>query len=222
MKKLSLLFVILGISLSDVMCFVVAYNYRELLCGIEHRGFSALAEIAFLIAIPFVIAITSCFILAFVFYRKAKIGSSRVTTDVLLKEHIELASNETGNAKPKKKFKAWKIVLLALGSPLWVCLLLAVFAVVVTLYLLLWTVIISLWALFASIIACGFGILVSGAVFGLGNNGYTGIAMIGGALVCIGLSIFLFFGCKAVTKGTVLLTKKIFQALKRGKQDEQE
>lgn len=145
-----------------------------------------------------------------------------VTTDVLLMEHIELASNEIGNLKPKKKFKAWEIVLLALGSPLWVCLLLAVFAVAITLYLSLWAVIISLWALFASIIACGFGILVSGVIFGLGNNGYIGIAMIGGALVCIGLSIFLFFGCKAATKGTILLTKKIFQALKRGKQDEQE
>ncbi len=145
-----------------------------------------------------------------------------VSTDVLLKEKIEAVSNKISTQKPKKKFKVWEIVLLALGSPLWACLLLAVFAVAVTLYLSLWAVIISLWALFASIIACGFGILVSGAVFGLGNNGYTGIAMIGGALVCIGLSIFLFFGCKAVTKGTVLLTKKIFQALKRGKQDEQE
>lgn len=145
-----------------------------------------------------------------------------VSTDVLLKEKIEAVSNKISTQKPKKKFKVWEIVLLALGSPLWACLLLAVFAVAVTLYLSLWAVIISLWALFASIIACGFGILLSGAVFGLGNNGYTGIAMIGGALVCIGLSIFLFFGCKAATKGTVLLTKKIFQVLKRGKQDEQE
>ena len=52
MKKLSYLFTALAIVLSDIMCFVVAYNYRDMLCSIEHAGYSAPASTAFLYAIP--------------------------------------------------------------------------------------------------------------------------------------------------------------------------
>ena len=44
MKKLSYLFIAIAILLSDIMCFVVAYNYRDMLCGIEHAGYSAPAK----------------------------------------------------------------------------------------------------------------------------------------------------------------------------------
>jgi len=54
------------------MCFVVAYNYRGMLCGIEHRGFSAPASIAFLSAIPFLTGIIMCVVLAIRFHRKSK------------------------------------------------------------------------------------------------------------------------------------------------------
>ena len=70
MKKLSILFTVLAVVLSDIMCFVVAYNYRSMLCGIEHAGFSAPASIAFLYAIPFMVGIMVCTILAIRFYKK--------------------------------------------------------------------------------------------------------------------------------------------------------
>ena len=70
MKKLSYLFISLAIFLSDVMCFVVAYAYRDILCAIEHAGFSAPASIAFFYSIPFVIGIIVCAILALYFRKK--------------------------------------------------------------------------------------------------------------------------------------------------------
>lgn len=72
MKKLSNLFTALAIVLSDIMCFVVAYNYRGMLCGIEHGGYSAPASVAFLYAIPFLLVIIVCAILAVVFHFKSK------------------------------------------------------------------------------------------------------------------------------------------------------
>ena len=72
MKKLSYLFTALAIVLSDIMCFVVAYNYRDMLCGIEHAGYSAPASIAFLYAIPFLLVIIVCAILAVTFHFKSK------------------------------------------------------------------------------------------------------------------------------------------------------
>ena len=70
MKKWSVLFTVLAIVLSDIMCFVVGFNYRSLLCGVEHAGFSAPASIAFLYAIPFMVGIMVCTILAIRFYKK--------------------------------------------------------------------------------------------------------------------------------------------------------
>ncbi|MCQ2440387.1 MAG: DUF1700 domain-containing protein [Clostridia bacterium] len=110
---------------------------------------------------------------------------------------------------PKKKLSVWEIVLLVLGSPIWLSLLIAVFAVILSLYISLWSVIIALWAVFVSLIGCVLGGIAGGIVFACCGNVLTGIAMIGASLVCAGLSVFMFYGCKAVTKGILILTKKI-------------
>ena len=72
MKKLSYLFTALAIVLSDMMCFVVAYNYRGMLCGIEHAGYSAPASTAFLYVIPFVVGIAVCAVVAYIFYKRSR------------------------------------------------------------------------------------------------------------------------------------------------------
>ncbi len=111
--------------------------------------------------------------------------------------------------KPKKVLRVWEIVLLVLGSPIWLSILICLFAVILLLYILLWSVIISLWAVFASLTACFLGGGVSGIVFAINSNCLAGVAILGAAIVCLGLSIFLFYGCKVATKGILILTKKI-------------
>ena len=71
MKKLSIIFGVLAVLLSDIMCAVVAYNYCDLLVGKQYAGYSAPASTAFVYAIPFVIGIIVCIVLAIVFRRKA-------------------------------------------------------------------------------------------------------------------------------------------------------
>lgn len=118
--------------------------------------------------------------------------------------------------KPKKRAGAWKIVLLVLGSPVWLSLLIAAVAVILSIYVSLWSVIISLWAVFGSVVGCALGGIAAGIGFTVGGNSLTGVALIGAGIVCAGLSIFLFYGCKAATKGTILLTKKIVLGIKNG------
>ena len=72
MKKASIVLIVIAVLLSDLMCAVVAYVYCDMLCGIEYMGYSAPANVAFLYAIPFLIAIVICIVLAVIFYRKAK------------------------------------------------------------------------------------------------------------------------------------------------------
>ena len=118
--------------------------------------------------------------------------------------------------KPKKRLRAWEIVLLVLGSPIWLSLLIAAFAVILSLYISLWSVIVSLWAVFASFIGCALGGIAAGIGFAIGDNGLTGIALIGAGIVCAGLSVFMFYGCRTATKGALLLTKKIALGIKNG------
>lgn len=118
-------------------------------------------------------------------------------------------------AKPKRRWSAGEITLLILGSPVWVSLLIAAFAVALSLYISWWTVLISLWAVFGSMIACGFCGIVTGVAYALGGYTATGLASLGVSVACLGLAIFLFFGCRAVTDGTILLTKKLFARPKK-------
>ena len=116
--------------------------------------------------------------------------------------------------KPKRRLTAWEIVLLALGSPIWLSLGIAAFAVILSLYISLWAVVISLWAVFGSLVGCALGGIVAAIVFACSGNLLTGIAMLGAGILLSGLSIFMFFGCKAATKGTVLLAKKMALGIK--------
>ena len=122
---------------------------------------------------------------------------------------IPLAKIAKERIKPKRRLKVWEIVLWVLGAPIWLSLLIAAFAVILSLYVVLWSVIISLWAVFASLAACSIGGVVAGIVFAIGGNALTGIAMLAAGIVCAGLSIFLFYGCNAAAKGSLMLTRKI-------------
>ncbi len=107
--------------------------------------------------------------------------------------------------KPNRTLRVWEIILLVLGSPIWLSLLIAVFAVILSFYISLWAVIISLWAVFVSVAVCVPSCILVGVFF----YNITGVVMIATGLVCFGLSIFLFFGCKAATKGFLILTKNL-------------
>lgn len=117
--------------------------------------------------------------------------------------------------KPKKRFKTWEIVLFALGSPIWLSLLIASIAVIISLYSALWSVIISIWAVFVALVASAFGGAAGGIVFAFVGHPLTGFALIGTSLICAGLAIFLFFGCKVATKGILLLAKKMVLCIKK-------
>ena len=144
----------------------------------------------------------------------AAIGSSDEISVQILSE-IPLGKIVKEKVKKRRSLKTWELVLLIVGSPLWASLLIAAFAVVLSLYASLWSVVISLWATFVSLAGTSLGGCAGGIILAFGENPLSGIALIGAALVCAGLSIFLFFGCKTATKFTVKLPKKIVLLIKK-------
>ena len=118
------------------------------------------------------------------------------------------ARYEARPASQGRRMKAWEVVLLALGFPLWLPLLISAGAVLFSLWAVLWSLILSLWAVAVSLVAgCAAGV-------GLGiwqictGRALQGVTLICAGAVLAGLGILLFFGCRAATKGAAVLTKK--------------
>ena len=143
----------------------------------------------------------------------AQIGSIEDIVSQVIEE-TPLTKLVKKKLKPKKR-NPWQITLLALGSPLWLSLLIAALAVVIALYAALWAVVISLWAVFASVAVCAPAGVLAGVIFCCEGHIVPGTVMFAAALVCAGLAIFLFLGCKALTKGSAWLSKKILLGIKR-------
>ncbi len=128
---------------------------------------------------------------------------------------IPLTKLAKARIKPKRRLRVWEIILLVLGSPVWLSLLIAAVAVIFSLYVSLWAIIISLWAVFGALIGGAFGGVAAGVVFALNGNIWSGAFMLAAGFICAGLSIFMFYGCKAATTGTLLLTRKIAIRIKK-------
>ena len=116
--------------------------------------------------------------------------------------------------KAKRRLGAGEIVLLALGSPIWLSLGISLFSVILSLYISLWAVIISLWSVFASFAGCAFGGVAACVILAVAGNGASGIAILATGLICAGLSIFMFYGCRAVTNGALVPAGKLAMRIK--------
>ena len=144
----------------------------------------------------------------------ADIGSvdeiaAQITSEISL---FKLAKEKI---KPKRKLKGWEIALIALGSPIWVALIVSAFALIISLYAAVWSVIAAFWAAFAAFAASAVGCLAGGMVLICTSQVATGLVAISAAFICAGLAVFSFFGCLHATRGTAVLTKKIALATKK-------
>ncbi len=129
---------------------------------------------------------------------------SEVSLPKLVKERV----------KPKRALKAWEIVLLILGAPLWIPLVATVILTALAIYLSIWSVIISLYAVDLAVAVSGLVCLgLSVALLFDGQLIPCGVVF-GTGLVCLGLSILLFFGFNLVTKGILWVSKKVLLGIK--------
>ena len=138
----------------------------------------------------------------------AGVGSVEEIVPQIIAE-IPLQKLVREKVKPKRSLRAWEIVLLVLGSPIWLSLLIAAAAVLFSIYVVLWSLILALFAVELSFIAGALGGAAVGIVYLAQGKTAQGFALLGAGLVLAGLSVFLFFGCIAAVKGTARLTKKI-------------
>lgn len=149
------------------------------------------------------------------------LGSMEEIAAQILTE-ISLPKNQNSERKKSKQFKAWEIVLIFLGFPIWIPLLLAALAIILSFYICIWSVIMSFYAANFSIAAAAvFGFIYSFVPLFSGDM-HKFAFLFGESLICAGLAVLIFLGLYKVTKTAVIISKQvILKIIKcRGKNNE--
>ncbi len=143
----------------------------------------------------------------------AEIGEPKKVAEDILSE-IPLSRLVKTKLKPKRSLNALEIVLLVLGSPVWISVLIAIFSVIIAVYVSLWSVVISVFAAFISVGVSGIATLIGSVIIAVFHTMAAAGVCLGASLILIGLSIPLYFVSALSFKGILLLTKKTFLLIK--------
>lgn len=115
--------------------------------------------------------------------------------------------------RPKRALRAWEIVLIVLGFPLWFPLVLTAAILGLVGYLLIWVWVLVTYSVEISLIVGAVGELVLFFVnLAAGSAPFVHLGM---SIMCAGGSMLLIFGCIGATKLTIKLSAKIVTAIKR-------
>lgn len=93
--------------------------------------------------------------------------------------------------KAGKGRRVWMIVLLVLGSPVWLSLLVAALAVAVSAFVVLWSLAASMYAVELSLAVCGPAGLVGLVVGCLKGNAQQGVLLLSTGYAALGLALVL-------------------------------
>ena len=118
-------------------------------------------------------------------------------------------------ASKKRKLATWEILLLVLGSPLWLSLILAAAAILMSIYITIWSVVLSFAVTDLALALSGVASIGCAIVYMVLLGGVNRmIFLIGAGLALIGVSIFMYYLCKWLFVAAVMLSKGIFIKLK--------
>ncbi len=115
---------------------------------------------------------------------------------------------------PKRRLFAWEIVLLILGSPIWLSLLITAVACVIAVYASLWSVIIALYAAVGVFFGGVAGGIIGGIAYFMTEKIAEGLFFIGCGLICGGIAVLLLFSINGVTMGILKLSKRFLVFIK--------
>ena len=113
-----------------------------------------------------------------------------------------------------RNLSAWEIVLLVLGSPVWLPLLLTAFILLLVLYLLLWVLVLAVYVVELALIVSAPVSIASSAIAMKNRSPATALFFLGCAVGAAGLAILGFFLCRGMTRGAWKLSKSLLYKIK--------
>lgn len=144
----------------------------------------------------------------------ADMGSPDAAVEQIL-EDMPLTKLVKEKIKPKHELKAWEVVLIVLGSPVWIPLLITALVLLLTLWIVAFALLISFYAVVLSFVAAGIGGLICAIPLFIANSQYTAVLMLGAALIGIGIAILFVVSVKPVTVGIFKVCKASVNGIKR-------
>lgn len=137
------------------------------------------------------------------------------TVDEIIKEiasDTPLVSIVKEKIKPKRKLRAWEILFLILGFPLWFPLTLVALLLILVAYLIIWIFVIAIYAIEIALIASFVMGIISFILYAADNN--MNVMPLAAGFIAGGLAILLFHLCIIITKKTAKFAKKIVVGIK--------
>lgn len=116
--------------------------------------------------------------------------------------------------RPSRALRAWEIVLLILGSPVWFPLLLALAISALSVYIVIWSVVLVLYSVDLSVAAAAIGGIGTAVILFARGLSVQAVFLIGAALICAGASILLFFVFNKITVGIIYLSRMLVRGIK--------
>ena len=116
--------------------------------------------------------------------------------------------------KSNRKVSATEIILLVLGSPIWISLFIVLIVFILSAYIVIWSAIISLWACLAAVIVVSLYVLIYSLVMFICVNVLRGIVFLGCTFILAGLIVFMKYGCICFTKCVIALTTYLCKLIK--------
>ena len=117
--------------------------------------------------------------------------------------------------KPTHRLRAWEIVLIVLGSPVWVPLLLTAGILVLSMLVVVFSLLITFYAVVISAAVAGIAGVLAVVPFLMISNVPAAVFMLGCGFAGVGLTILFFVAVKPVTVGFWNLCKAAVSGIKR-------
>ena len=144
----------------------------------------------------------------------ADMGSPDAAVEQILEE-MPLTKLVKEKIKPKHELKAWEVVLIVLGSPVWIPLLITAAVLLLTLWIVAFALLISFYAVVLSFVVAGICGLICIIPLFIANSPYTAVLMLGAALIGIGIAILFVVSVKPVTVGIFKVCRASVNGIKR-------
>lgn len=135
-----------------------------------------------------------------------EIGSIDDAVSEILQD-IPLMDVIKAKTKNRRKMKTWELVLLIVGSPIWVPVLIGLAAVVLALYITIWALVISFFAVDFAFAISGIALFLGGIVGIFQISPSFGFTAIGSGLLLSGLTLLLFVPLIKLAKATAKLAR---------------
>lgn len=143
----------------------------------------------------------------------ARLGDVKDICENILKEFSIRISPEKTN-KPSTAWKVIWIILIVLGSPVWLSFLLSVFAVVLAIYVCFWAVVISLFAVAFALAVSSLAMIVFLIFKLIVSNVATAVLALAAAFLLAGLAVLIGLAAYWTAVGAVLTASAIVKAVK--------